>query len=124
MIKFKSDMRYVIGVTWIVSFIAMWFIFNTFIPEDNFRNELVNIEEHVSKKNWHEAKKSMTELKKIYNSKKTLIHANNATEILTTFDLTMGQLDISVQHEQDSALEYIGGLKSSLDFVMKAFSGP
>ena len=75
-------------------------------------------------KDWNNAKKSMEQLNEIYDSKKAVIQMSNATEIYTTFELTMGQLEAAVKHEQDSAVEYIGALSSSLDFVMKPFSGP
>lgn len=122
--KRNSDMRLVVGATWLISFIFMLIIFSVSLPENEFRSKLNQIERSVSKQDWNQAKKSMTELKNIYNNHIIIIQSNNATEILTTFDLTMGQLDTSIQHEQDAALEYIGGLRASLDFVMKSFSGP
>jgi hypothetical protein len=123
-IKNKNDMRLAIAITWVISFAFMWIIFNAFLPKNEFNIELNQIEKSVEIKDWKQAKKSMEELKRIYNKNRTLIQANNATEILTAFEFAIGQLDISIQHEQDAALEYIGGLKSSLDFVMKAFPGP
>lgn len=120
----KNDMRTIIGAVWIISFTIMWFIFSVFLPESEFKTQLNKVEQNVSKEDWNEAKESMEELKDIYNKNKIIIQANNATEILTTFNYTMGQLDVSIQHEEDDALEYIGGLKSSLGFVMKPFSGP
>jgi tellurite resistance protein len=123
-IKNKNDMRLAITITWVISFAFMWIILNTFLPKNEFNMELNQIEKSIEIKDWKQAKESMEELKRIYNKNRILIKANNATEILTTFEFAIGQLDISVQHEQDAALEYIGGLKSSLDFVMNAFSGP
>jgi hypothetical protein len=123
-IKNKNDMRLAIAITWVISFAFMWIIFNAFLPKNEFNMELNQIEKSVEIKDWKQAKKSMEGLKRIYNTNRTLIQANNATEILTTFEFAIGQLDISIQHEQASALEYIGGLRASLDFVMKAFPGP
>jgi hypothetical protein len=123
-IKNKNDMRLAIAITWVISFAIMWFIFNAFLPKNEFKMELNQIEKSVEIKDWKQAKKSMEELKRIYNKNRILIQTNNATEILTTFEFAIGQLDISIQHEQDASLEYIGGLRSSLEFVMKAFSGP
>jgi hypothetical protein len=123
-IKNKNDMRLAITITWVISFAFMWIILNTFLPKNEFNMELNQIEKSIEIKDWKQAKESMEQLKRIYNKNRILIQANNATEILTTFEFAIGQLDISVQHEQDAALEYIGGLKSSLDFVMNAFSGP
>ena len=123
-IKNKSDMRLPIAITWVISFAFMWIVFNALLPENQFKMELNQIEKSVEIKDWKQAKRSMKELKRIYNENRILIKANNATEILTTFEFAIGQLDISIQHEQSAALEYIGGLKSSLEFVMKAFSGP
>jgi hypothetical protein len=122
--KARNDFRFLIGMIWIISFIVVWGIFSIFLPKNAFKNKLNQIEQSVSKQDWKEAKKSMAELKNIYNKNRILIQANNATEILTTFDYTIGQLDSSIKHEQNSSLEYIGGLKSSLDFVLKSFSGP
>ncbi|MBC2399705.1 DUF4363 family protein [Clostridium tetanomorphum] len=117
-------MRFVVGVIWIISFVVMWNIFNVLLPKNEFKIQLNQIEESVSKKDWNQARKSMVQLKNIYNRNRIFIQANNATEILTTFNYTMGQLDVSIQHEQNAALEYIGGLKSSLNLVMRPFSGP
>ena len=117
-------MRHVIGIIWVLSFVVMWIIFNALLPKDEFKMKLSQIEKNVSIKDWNQAKRSMVELKNIYNKNKLLIQANNATEIFTTFEYAIGQLDASIQHEQDAALEYIGGLKSSLHFVLKPFSGP
>ncbi|WP_291639875.1 hypothetical protein [Clostridium sp.] len=117
-------MRLAIAITWVISFAFMWIVFNALLPENEFNMKLDQIEKSVEIKDWKQAKKSMEELKKIYDKNVILIQTNNATEILTTFEFAIGQLDISIQHEQNAALEYIGGLKSSLDFVMKAFSGP
>lgn len=120
----KNDHRLAIGVTWIISFLVMWIGFTIFLPTNEFQFHLEQIEQNVYSKDWDQAKRSMEELKRIYNTKRTLIQANNATEILTTFNFTMGQLDSSLKHEQDAALDYVGGLRSSLKFVMKSFSGP
>jgi hypothetical protein len=123
-VKKKNNMRLIIGTVWIFSFFVVWGIFATFLPKNEFKIKLNHIEQSVSKEDWKQAKKSMAELKNIYNRNRILIQVNNATEIFTTFNYTMGQLDASIQHEQHASLEYIGGLKSSLDFVMKSFSGP
>jgi hypothetical protein len=122
--KDSKDMRLIIGITWLISFLVMWATFAAFIPKKEFKAQLIQIEQSVSNNDWIEAKRSMEKLNRVYESNRTLIQANNATEILTTFDLTLGQLEASIKHEQDAALEYIGGLESSMDFVMKAFSGP
>ena len=122
--KNRGDMRLVVGVIWAVSFVVLWGIFSASLPENQFRTQLNHIEESVSKKDWKQSKESMLELKNIYNKNRNLIKVNNATEIFTTFEYTMGQLDAAIQNEESSSLEYIGGLKSSLEFVMKSFAGP
>lgn len=122
--KNNNDMRPTIEIVWLISFIVMWLTFSAFIPEKKFNLKLNEIEKSVSKQDWKQAEKSMKELKSIYNKRRVLIQANNATEILTTFDYAMGELELSIQHEQDAALEHIGGLRSTLDFVLNAFSGP
>jgi len=123
-VKNRGDMRLVVGVIWAVSFVVLWGIFSASLPENQFRTQLNHIEESVSKKDWKQSKESMLELKNIYNKNRNLIKVNNATEIFTTFEYTMGQLDAAIQNEESSSLEYIGGLKSSLDFIMKSFAGP
>jgi len=123
-VKNRGDMRLVVGVIWAVSFVVLWGIFSASLPENQFRTQLNHIEESVSKKDWKQSKESMLELKNIYNKNRNLIKVNNATEIFTTFEYTMGQLDAAIQNEESSSLEYIGGLKSSLEFVMKSFAGP
>jgi arginine utilization protein RocB len=99
----------------------MWLIFNALLPKEQFKTHLDQIEKSAANKDWDEAKKSMKQLKNVYSSKRTVIQMNNATEILTTFDLTMGQLEASVEHEQDAAVEYAGALRGTLDFVMMHF---
>lgn len=120
----ENKIRGYIAVTWIICFIGMWIIFSIVLPNNEFNTHLNQIEKSITNKDWNNAKKSMEELKNIYNKKRVVIQMNNATEIFTTFELTMGQLEASVQHEQDAAVEYIGAIRNSLDFVMKAFSGP
>lgn len=120
----ENKMRFIIAAVWLISFTSMWFIFRTVLPYKEFEIQLNQIEKNIESKEWDKAKKSMKKLDDIYRNKRTAIQVNNATEILTTFDLTMGQLEASVQHEQEAAVEYVGALKSTLDFVMKAFSGP
>ena len=120
----KSDRKPFIRILWIISFAILWIMFGFKLPKKEFKDKLNKIEESVVKENWNEAKKSMEELKEIYNKERLLIQSNNATEILLNFDFAFGQLDSSIQNEEDSALEYIGGLKSSLDYIMKAFPGP
>ncbi|MBE6068756.1 MAG: DUF4363 family protein [Clostridium lundense] len=117
-------MRGYIAVTWIICFAVMWIIFSIVLPNDEFNTHLNQIEKSVTNKDWNNAQKSMEELKSVYNKKRVFIQMNNATEIFTTFELTMGQLETSVQHKQDAAIQYIGAIRNSLDFVMKAFSGP
>lgn len=120
----ENKMRFYIAIAWMICFISMWAIFSGVLPNDEFNSYLNQIEKSVTNKDWNNAQKSMEELKSVYNKKRVVIQMNNATEIFTTFELTMGQLEASVQHKQDAAIEYIGAIRNSLDFVMKAFSGP
>lgn len=120
----ENKTRLFVGSIWLICFVAMWLFFNTTLPNHDFVVYLNKIEKSVVKKDWDNAKKSMEELKGIYNSKRVIIQMNNATEIYTTFELTMGQLESAVKYEQSMATEYIGALNSSLNFVMKTFSGP
>jgi hypothetical protein len=119
-----NKMRYMVAASWLISFVGMWLLFNALLPREQFKTHLNEIEKSVSVKDWDEAKRSMEQLKNLYNKKRTVIQMNNATEIFTSFDLTMGQLEASVGHEQEAAIEYVGALEATLDFVLKAFSGP
>lgn len=112
----KNDMRHAIQIVWLITFIGMWIIFNVRLPKNVIHVQLDKIEESISKGDWNKARISMNVLQKIYNKNKLLIQANNATEILLTFDHTLGQLDAAIQYEKDSALEYVGGLQASLDY--------
>jgi hypothetical protein len=120
----ENRTRFIIVAVWLVCFIGMWLIFSAVLPKEEFTDHLNQIEKSASNKDWDKAKKSMSQLRNIYENKRAVIQTNNATEILTTFDLTMGQLEASVEHEQEAAVEYVGALRSTLDFVLKAFSGP
>ena len=120
----ENRMRLYIAAAWLIGFIIMYTVFNSVLPNDEFAMHLNKIEQSVAKKNWADAKRSMDDLKHIYAKKKSIIQINNATEIYTNFELVMGQLDASVENKQEAAVEYVGALRASLDFVMKAFSGP
>ncbi|WP_291573227.1 hypothetical protein [Clostridium sp. UBA4548] len=117
-------MRYKIMLTWVFCFLIMWILFEKMLPKHEFNSCLNNIEKSINNKNWAEAKKSTKELKNIYENNKVIIRTNNATEAMSTFQNTLGQLYISVDYEQETALEYIGALKESLDWVLDGFSAP
>lgn len=102
----------------------MWTIFGFLLPKKQFETNLNNIEKYVRNKEWEEAKLSVEELSRIYKENEIIIQINNATEVLTSFQSVLGQLYISVEHKQDSAIEYIGALRATLDLVMQPFSGP
>lgn len=118
------EMRYKIMLTWVLCFLVLWIAFEKALPKNEFSSCLNNIEKSINNKNWTEAKKSANELKKIYENNKIIIRTNNATEAMATFQNTLGQLYISVEYEQEAALEYIGALKESLDWVLEGFSAP
>lgn len=120
----KNDKRTLIKIVWIISFVIMWIIFAVRLPGNEFRVKLNDIEKNIVKEEWNEANKSMEELKKIYDKKRLLIQSNNASEVLKNFDFALGQLENSIRAKENSSLEYIGGLKASLNYVMKAFPGP
>jgi hypothetical protein len=56
--------------------------------------------------------------------KRFLIQVNNSTEVFTVFEHTIGQLEVTVKHHQESALEYVGALRETLNLVVKPFAGP
>lgn len=111
-------------LTWVLCFLVLWIAFEKALPKNEFSACLNNIEKSINNKNWTEAKKSTEDLKKIYENNKIIIRANNSTEAMGTFQNTLGQLYISVNYEQEAALEYIGALKESLDWVLEGFSAP
>ena len=109
---------------WLIAFTALWMTIYKVLPKRDIETKLQSIEKNIKEDRWSEAQKDMKELKKIYSDKRTTIQINNATEAFITFDYTFGQLDYAVQEESKTALEYIGALMYSLDYVVTAFSGP
>jgi hypothetical protein len=87
-------------------------------------NQLNQIEESIGKKDWTQATKHTAEFKESFSRSKLLIQMNNSTEALTTFEHTIGQLEVTVRHKHESALEYVGALRESTNLVIKPFSGP
>lgn len=120
----KKDMRGIIAFIWIISFISLWIVFEVSLPRHIIMDKLDYIEKSINDENWDEAKKAMEELKEVYTKKKPLIMTNNATEAFITFNYTFGQLEASVNNEEKDAIDYIGALRYSLDYVIKGFSGP
>lgn len=120
----ENRVRLYIAAAWIVCFSSIWILFSFLLPYNQFKTHLDQIEKSIESRDWKNAKKSMEELKIIYGKKRSVIQMNNASEVFTNFELTIGQLEASVKHEQESAVEYVGAIRSSLDFVMKAFSAP
>jgi hypothetical protein len=118
------EMRYTLSVVWILAFLGLFSIFQTTFPLKTFNNQLDLLEKSILNKDWEEANLYMTEFKDTFEKKRYFIQINNSTEMFGTFDLTLGQLDSTVRHNQDSALEYIGALKETLKLVVKPFSGP
>lgn len=119
-----KNMGYKVAVVWLLSFITVWIVFENIIPRDSILLQLNKIEESIQDRNWNEAKTEMNILKDTYKKNRLFVQMNNATEIFTTFEHTLGQLEITVKHEQEAAIEYVGALKETLNLVMKPFSGP
>lgn len=120
----RKYMRSIVAFVWLIAFIGLWAIFYKILPKNDIEIKLQQIEHSISNDNWQEAKKGMEELKEIYIEKRSIIQMNNATEAFINFDYIFGQLDYAIQQESKTALEYIGSLKYSIDYVIRAFSGP
>jgi hypothetical protein len=120
----KIDMRHIIALVWLICFILLWVIFAKVLPYKIMSNDLTSLEQSIKNKNWEQANKKMRGLKSTHDKYRKIIQMNNATEIYTTFELTFGQLESTVENRQESAIEYVGALKESLKLVSKAFSGP
>lgn len=120
----KNNNRYVIILIWLLAFAGLWLLFDKSFPINTLRSQLDSIEESVEKKQWKDAKKYTAELKENFVENRMYIEMNNATEAFTTFEHTIGQLEITVKHEQESAIEYIGALREAVNLVIKPFSGP
>ncbi len=120
----KSDIRYILAITWLVAFLFIWFIFSSIFQMDSLEYDLDNIINGIENKDWELANKYTTEFINKYYSKKYLYQLNNSTEMFTTFENSVRQLKLSVKNKQESALEYAGLLREGLNFVVKPFSGP
>jgi len=120
----KSDIKYTIMIVWLMAFTTVWITFQSLIPINSMKYQLNKIEESIENKNWTQAYEYTSEFKENFKNNRMFIQMNNATEALIIFEHTIGQLEITVKHEQDSALEYIGTLRETLNLVIKPFSGP
>jgi hypothetical protein len=120
----KSDIRYKLAVVWVLVFVGIWVIFHKSFPMKSMDQLLSQIEVSMEKEDWAQAKKYAAEFRESFRKNRVFIQMNNATEALTVFEQNIGQLETSVKHEQDSAFEYIGALRESINLVIKPFSGP
>lgn len=114
--KDKRLFRPFYGIVCIIFVAFMVNIISARLPDSEINVQVNQIEQSIINKDWEQAKVSMEILKTIYNSNKMLIPGNNATEVTSTIDYIMRELNTLIQNEQDSALEYIRGLKSSLEY--------
>lgn len=120
----RFDVRYKIAFVWVIAFIALWITFQSIYPVKSMEYQLNRIEQSIEVKNWAQANKYTSEFRNTFKKYRLFIQMNNSTEALTTFEHTIGQLDITVKHHKDSALEYIGALRAAMNLVVIPFSGP
>lgn len=120
----KIDMRYKLMLVWLLAFINLWAIFQSVFPSNTLKDQLNKIEESIKNKDWKQANKWTFEFKNTFGKKRYFIQMNNSTEAFVTFEHTIGQLETTIKYNQESALEYVGALKESLNLVIKPFSGP
>lgn len=118
------NVRYKICLVWLLSFTLIWIIFQNTFPLNSMSTQLDKIEESIQNGNWDDAEKYTLQFKKTFITNRMFIQMNNATEALVNFEHTIGQLEMTVKYRQDSALEFVGALKESLNLVIKPFSGP
>jgi hypothetical protein len=119
-----KKIRYIIISLWVVSFILIFSFFNIKLSKKEMVKKLDIIEERVNDKDWEVANKEIKEFTKLYAKNKNIIHINNASESLVNFEYTIGQLENSVIYKREEALEYIGALKYTIEYIMQGFSGP
>lgn len=86
--------------------------------------QLDKIEKGITNNDWKQAKAYADQFADTFRRKRFIIQINNATEIFTAFELTIGELEETVQHKQENALEHVGALRETLNLVVKPFSGP
>lgn len=119
-----KKIRYIIIVIWIISFVSLLCFFNNMLSKKEMVNKLNILEKKVYNREWESAKKETKELIELYKDKKNIIHINNASETLVNFEYTLGQLENSVVYKRAEALEYIGALRYTIEYIMQGFSGP
>jgi hypothetical protein len=119
-----KKIRYIIIGIWIISFASLLWFFNNMLSKKEMVNKLNILEEKVYNREWEAAKKETKELIELYKDKKNIIHINNASETLVNFEYTLGQLENSVVYKRAEALEYIGALRYTIEYIMQGFSGP
>ncbi len=120
----QLDIRYKLLITWIAAFLILWLIFYSSFQIDTFKYDLDMIIEGIENNNWKQAEDYKNKFSDLYFKKRYVIQMNNATEIYTTFEPAVRQLDIAVENRQESALEYAGFLLEAINLVVKPFSGP
>ncbi|MCM0649638.1 DUF4363 family protein [Clostridium swellfunianum] len=120
----RYDTRFKIAIVWVVAFLGIWSLFQSYFPIKSMKQQLNQIEESIDKKDWVQAKENASRFKENFRRNRIFIQMNNATEAFTVFEQNIGQLETSVKHKQDSALEYVGALREAIDLVIKPFSGP
>lgn len=113
--KNKRMIRPSMVIVLIFSFVFMWSLIGARLPKGEISAQLNQIEESIMNNDWDQAKMSMEVLKTIYNSNKMLVQGSNSNEVISTLDYILGELKTSIDNEQDTALEYIRGLKASLE---------
>lgn len=101
---------------WLISFLIIYSMVGANLPIEDITSNLNQIEESIENNDWDQAKISMEILKTIYNSNKALVQGSNANDTISTIDYIMGEIDTLIQNEEDSALEYIRGLKDSIQY--------
>ena len=100
----------------IFSLVFIWSLIGARLPTGEINAQLNQIEESIMKDDWNQAKMSMEALKTIYNSNKVLVQGSNSNEVISTLDYILAELKNSIDNEQDTALEYIRGLKACLEY--------
>lgn len=120
----KIDMRYKIALFWLIIFISLWVTFYSTSPSKKMIYQLDRIEQSITRKDWKQANEYMTQFKATFIENRMLIQMNNSTEAFISFQHTIGQLETTIRHNQESALDYIGAVRELIDLVVKPFSGP
>ena len=121
----RIKINFYIAIAWVVLFLMVWIIFDQFILTTDQLNEiLLKIEEDIKKEDWAAASRGINNLQDMWQSKKAEIQFNNSTQVITSLERMIGELEVAIFYRNKNALRFVGGLKQDLNNISKVFPGP